>query len=332
MIGASISTDAVSPDSVSPDYLSPLPVSALPLSRHGLDRDYLTRGDPDLFESLRHDPRMRQLVLWQGKALLDSSGALDLLPHDAELDSTLRLYLGRSVEVGSSGDPVIAVLVDDETATSLAPRGSSRWGDLRALGNTFSDRDAGLFTAALALANWHDSHPFSPRTGMATVAGQGGWVRTDTASGREVFPRTDPAIIVGIVDAEDRLLLGHNAMWPADRYSLLAGFVEPGESLESAVVREVFEESGIRVVDAVYLGSQPWPFPASLMLGFMAKVDPNLESTLTPDGAEILDLRWFSRDELRASLDDIGLPGHTSIARAIIEHWYGGPIVDHRQW
>ena len=347
MIGASMSTDAaspeavspnaaspnaVSPDAVSPDYLSPLPASALPLSRHELDRDYLTRSDPDLFESLRHDPRMLQLVLWNGKALLDSGGALDLLPHDAEFDSALRLYLGRSVGSAAPGDPVVAVIVDDETATSVAPLESGRWGDLRALGSTFSDRDAGLFTAALALANWHESHRFSPRTGMATIAGLGGWVRTDAENGREVFPRTDPAIIVGIVDAEDRLLLGHNAMWPANRFSLLAGFVEPGESLESAVVREVFEESGIRIVDPVYLGSQPWPFPASLMLGFMARVDPNLVSTLTPDGAEILDLRWFSRDELTASLDDIGLPGHTSIARAIIEHWYGGPIVDRRQW
>lgn len=336
-----MSADAVSPipaadpdvnPAASPSYLRPLPISALPLSRHGLDRDYLTRSDPDLFKSLRRDPRMRQLVLWNGKALLDSHGALDLLANDTELDSVLRLYLGRSVEAGSEGDPVIAVIVDDRTATAMAPRESRLWGDLRALGSTFSNRDAGLFTAALALANWHASHPFSPRTGMATVAGQGGWLRTDLETGREVFPRTDPAIIVGIVDAEDRLLLGHNAMWPANRYSLLAGFVEPGESLESAVVREVFEESGIRIIDPVYLGSQPWPFPASLMLGFMARLDPSVESTLTPDGAEILDLRWFSRDELTASLPDIGLPGHTSIARAIIEHWYGGPIADQREW
>jgi NAD+ diphosphatase len=340
MIGTVMPSDAATHDpaakrEVPASYLRPLPHSALPLARHRLDRDYLARSAPDLFESLRLDPRMRQLVLWQGKALLDPTGALDLLPHDVELETVLRLYLGRSVDHGAQsdqGEAVVAVIVDDETARALAPLGSPRWGDLRTRGNTFDDRDAGLFTAALALANWHDSHRFSPRTGMATVAGQGGWVRTDIESGREVFPRTDPAIIVGIVDAADRLLLGHNALWPANRYSLLAGFVEPGESLESAVVREVFEESGIRVVDPVYLGSQPWPFPASLMLGFMARVDPHLESTLTPDGAEILDLRWFSREELTASLDDIGLPGHTSIARAIIEHWYGGPITDRREW
>ena len=111
-------------------------------------------------------------------------------------------------------------------------------------------------------------------------------------------------------------------MWQHDRYSLLAGFVEPGESLEAAVVREIFEESGIRVVDPQYLGSQPWPFPASLMLGFRALADPNQEWQLTPDGDEILDLRWFSRDELRSNSELI-LPGSASIARAIIDQWLG---------
>lgn len=153
-------------------------------------------------------------------------------------------------------------------------------------------------------------------------------MRLDPQSNTEVFPRTDAAIIVGIVDADDRILLGSNAMWESNRYSLLAGFVEPGESLEAAVIREVFEESGIRVTDPVYLGSQPWPFPASLMLGFTARVDPSVSSTLTPDGAEILDLRWFSRDELRAARGEVKLPGGTSIAHAIIEEWFGEPITD----
>ena len=153
-------------------------------------------------------------------------------------------------------------------------------------------------------------------------------MRVDPTTGGELYPRTDAAIIVGITDSHDRLLLGSNALWESNRFSLLAGFVEPGESLEAAVVREVFEESGINVVDPIYLGSQPWPFPASLMLGFTARVDPAIESLLTPDGNEILELRWFSRDELRAALGDILLPGPTSIARSIIELWFGGPIDD----
>jgi NAD+ diphosphatase len=121
-------------------------------------------------------------------------------------------------------------------------------------------------------------------------------------------------------------------MWAANRFSVLAGFVEPGESLEAAVIREVFEESGLRVVDPVYLGSQPWPFPASLMVGFRATVAPGESPEPRADGEEILELRWFTRDELTAALGEIGLPGRASIARAILEDWYGGPIDDGVAW
>jgi NAD+ diphosphatase len=235
------------------------------------------------------------------------------------------VYLGRTTTATPTeptGTPVVAAVLAD--AGHLA---EGDWGTLRDLGSVLSDRDAGLFTEALGIINWHDSHRFSPRTGEPTVPAKGGWVRVDSA-GHEVFPRTDAAIIVGITDADDRILLGSNAMWESNRYSLLAGFVEPGESLETAVVREVFEESGLRVVDPVYLGSQPWPFPASLMLGFTAKLDPASDGIGAPDGTEILEVRWFSREELAAALSEIKLPGSTSIARAIIEDWYGGPIVD----
>jgi len=138
--------------------------------------------------------------------------------------------------------------------------------------------------------------------------------------GGELFPRTDAAIIVGITDDDDRLLLGSNALWETNRFSLLAGFVEPGESLEAAVIREVFEESGVHVVDPIYKGSQPWPFPASLMVGFRARIAPGSSTVGRPDGEEILELRWFSRDKLAAAnaAGDIRLPGSTSIARAII--------------
>ena len=126
-----------------------------------------------------------------------------------------------------------------------------------------------------------------------------------------------------ITDADDRLLLGSNALWENDRYSLLAGFVEPGESLEAAVIRESFEESGLRVTDATYLGSQPWPFPASIMCGFTARVDASQDpAELAPDGAEILDLRWFTRQELRsAEASWLKLPGSSSIAHFLIERW-----------
>lgn len=307
--------------------------SGLALSRHELDRDYLSRVNPVLFDELFADSQTRVLLLWNGQALL-AGAALDLRPAASVPPPELLLYLGKSLD--GSATPYVAAILSDDAAATLGD--SVVWGDLRSLGSTLSDLETGLFTEALALANWHAAHRFSPRTGQPTVAALGGWVRRpdftleNDGTSHDLFPRTDAAIIVGVTDADDRILLGSNALWSVNRFSLLAGFVEPGESLENAVVREVYEESGMRIVNPVYLGSQPWPFPASLMLGFRATVDPDQESVLTPDGEEILALRWFSRAELAASLDEIVLPGSTSIARAIIEYWFGQPIHQKRQW
>jgi len=301
----------------------------LPLARFDIDRDYRARDNPALFDELWADESTRVMLVMEGSALLSAPHALALLAPSAVPDSDLRIYLGRTTAASAdmpAGTPIVAAIVDD--AGHFA---EGEWGNLRTLGALFSDRDAGLFVEALAMANWHASHRFSPRTGEPSTPARGGWVRVDP-NGREMFPRTDAAIIVGITDHDDRLLLGSNALWESNRYSLLAGFVEPGESLESAVKREVFEESGLRVIDPVYLGSQPWPFPASLMLGYTARLDPEAENTLAPDGEEILDLRWFSREELTASLGEIILPGRTSIARAIIEEWFGGPIDQADAW
>lgn len=304
-------------------------LARLPLSRYEVDRDYLARDNENLFDDLWRDPTTRILPIYQGTALLSSPTSLALLPVGAVPVAELLVYLGRSTSTTSPepiGTPIVAAVLSD--AGHLA---ESDWASLRTLGTRLSDRDAGILTEALGLINWHASHGFSPRTGAPTVVAKGGWVRRDPVSQTEVFPRTDAAIIVGITDAEDRMLLGSNALWESNRYSLLAGFVEPGESLEAAVIREVFEESGVHVVDPVYLGSQPWPFPASLMLGFTARVDTATDGAATPDGNEILDLRWFSRNELTAALGDIMLPGPVSIARAIIEEWYGGSIDDGQQ-
>ena len=303
--------------------------ASLPLSRFDIDRDYLARDNEKLFDELFASDSTRVVLLMNGSALLSSPTALALLAPESVPDADLLIYLGRTTSDSPDapvGTPIVAAIVTD--AGHFA---EGDWGNLRTLGSSLSDRDAGLFVEALAMANWHATHGFSPRTGEPTIPAKGGWTRVEP-NGKELFPRTDSAIIVGITDAEDRLLLGSNALWESNRYSLLAGFVEPGESLESAVKREVFEESGLRVIDPVYLGSQPWPFPASLMLGYTARVDPDSDAQLTPDGEEILDLRWFSRDELKASLGEIILPGHTSIARAIIEVWFGGPIVDEHEW
>ena len=312
--------------------------SRLPLARASIDRDHLSRTLG--VDALLADPRARVIVLHDRFVLLAGPARIAILEPDRVPAYELALYLGRSITDEpdlSLGAPVIALLVDDATATDLESEvldDDARWGDLRLLGAEFSVRDAGLFTEALAMANWHASYGFSPRTGHASIPDSSGWTRRDSVTGTELFPRTDAAIIVGITDDDDRLLLGSNALWETNRFSLLAGFVEPGESLEAAVIREVFEESGVHVVDPVYKGSQPWPFPASLMVGFRARVAPGGSTVGRPDGEEILALRWFSRDELAAAnaSGDIRLPGATSIARAIIDDWYGGDLPDGGRW
>ena len=294
-------------------------IARLPLAATALDRDYLNRDSEERIELVRADPTTRYVVLRDQQALLASPTALARLESPPE--GELLVYLGRTL---SDGAGLFAVVL---------PAGAEvegEWGDLRSLGTSLDPEDAGIFVAALAVTNWHAATAFSPASGSPTRPSKGGWVLLDDATGSEHFPRTDMAIIVGVVDERDRLLLGSNALWEPNRYSLLAGFVEPGESLEAAVVREVFEESGLRVVDPQYLGSQPWPFPASLMLGFTATLDEAAGSELRPDGVEIVELRWFSREELHAALGEIRLPGHSSIARAIIEEWYGGPVEEPR--
>lgn len=288
-------------------------LARLPLARTSVDRDYLSRNDK-IVSAMLADDATRFIVLAGGLALVTVDGLAMVSLGDLVGEPETVIYLGRS------NVPIFAAVF----ATTDGFEGE--WGDLRKIGARLDERDAGLLTEALAMANWHAVTRFSPRSGAPATSTQGGWVLVDSDTGAELFPRTDMAIIVAVTDAEDRLLLGSNAQWESNRYSLLAGFVEPGESLEAAVEREVYEESGIRVTDPVYLGSQPWPFPASLMLGFTARVDETIESELTPDGSEILDLRWMSRNDLYAARDEIALPGRTSIARALIEEWYGGPL------
>jgi NAD+ diphosphatase len=307
--------------------------SRLPLSRAALDRDHLGRAGG--IDALLEDSRTRAIVLHEGRALLATPTTLAILPPTIVPQAALAVYLGRTTNAAADlpeGTPIVALAVDSTDGFDELddiPAGPAQWGDLRRIGARLDERDAGLFTQALAILNWHSVSRFSPAAGVETVPAQSGWVRQDE-SGREYFPRTDAAVIVGVLDQDDRLLLGSNRMWEANRFSLLAGFVEPGESLEAAVIREVFEESGVRVEHPQYLGSQPWPFPASLMVGFEARVPAGGDTTGRPDGDEIIALRWFSRDELTAAVDagEVLLPGRTSIARAIIEHWFGGEISD----
>ena len=237
-------------------------------------------------------------------------------------------YLGRTLDDGGSQPPDTPVFVlpctADAVVSDLAARDgvSSEWVTLRTCASQLNDRDAGIFTTALALARWNESTGFAPESGASTRPAQGGWMRIDSQSGSEIYPRTDPAVIVLITDADDRVLLGSNILWPENQYSLLAGFVEAGESIETAVHREIAEEAGIRLVNLQYQCSQPWPFPRSLMLGFRARLAPDMRpDEVTPDDTELVDLRWFTRAEIRSARSGIRLPGEASIARFLINAW-----------
>ena len=195
---------------------------------------------------------------------------------------------------------------------------------LRKVGALLPDRDVGLLVHAVALANWHATHSHCARCGAPTAVAAGGHVRRCPRDGSEHFPRTDPAVIMLITDDEDRALLGRQHSWPDRRFSTLAGFVEPGESAEQAVAREVREESGVEVGTVSYFASQPWPFPSSLMLGFYGKATTT--EIILED--ELAEARWVSREMLAAEVarGELRLPPPVSIARRLIEGWYGGEI------
>jgi len=212
------------------------------------------------------------------------------------------------------------------SAPAVPPEPGIRPAGLRQAGPLLGDRDAGLLTEAVALANWHATHTHCPRCGAVTEPILAGHARRCPVDDSEHFPRVDPAVIMLITDDNDRCLLAHNRTWPAGRVSILAGFVEPGESLEQAVSREVGEETGLRVSGLHYVGSQPWPMPRSLMLGFVARAPGGQE--IVVDGEEIAEARWFTREDLLAAVSarEVLLPPPVSIAHQIIVSWYGAPL------
>jgi NAD+ diphosphatase len=228
-----------------------------------------------------------------------------------------------AVFLGEAGGVPYAA-VRGERARTVNGRDVDGWRDLRELGADLDDLDAGLLAQAIGILEWHARARFSPISGAPTTIERAGWVQRDPVTGAELFPRTDPAVIMLVHDGGDRCVLGRQAVWPPGRFSILAGFVEPGESAEGAVAREVFEEVGLQVTDVRYVASQPWPFPQSLMLGFTARVDG--DQTLTLDPTEIEEARWFTRDELRAGNGPRALPPSVSIARNIIDRWMAGDV------
>jgi NAD+ diphosphatase len=219
-------------------------------------------------------------------------------------------------------DGVPYAAVRGERSLTVSGRAVDQWLGLRDVGADLGDLDAGLLAQAIGILEWHERNRFSPLSGAATTIERAGWAQRDPETGIEIFPRTDPAVIMLVHDGGDRVVLGRQAVWPPGRFSILAGFVEPGESLEAAVAREVAEEVGLTVTDIRYVGSQPWPFPQSLMLGFVARVEG--DDTLRPDATEIEEARWFTRAELRSGAGPQALPPPVSIARNILDRWIAG--------
>ena len=307
----------------------------LALSRAAVDRRAERRTEAGLLEDLLADPATAVAALAGDKLLVedaaDGPGVALLSPAElpeALLAGGLPLYLGQ--DDAGRGYVALAVPAGAPDAEALAG-GTLRWAGLREVGSLLDDAGAGLFTAALALGNWHAVHGHCARCGSPTDVVQAGWARSCPHCGAEHYPRTDPAVIMAVVDDAGRILLGRQATWPEKRYSTLAGFVEPGESLEAAVRREVAEESGVAVGDVEYRGSQPWPFPSSLMLGFRAHALTTQEQA---DGVELAHARWWTREEFTADIAarELLLPPRVSIARRLIEDWYGGPIEDAADW
>ncbi len=329
--------------------------SRLPLARATVDRAAHRRTEPDLLSRAWAAPTTRVLLLSGGRLLARGedvpgnprpSVALDLRSpeqlHDVlghalpSAPGVLVVFLGE----GPQGEAYLACAFDDARGASVGLEGfpdaggpvdlaveGSRWVVLRDVGHALDDHDAGLAAAAVGLTAWHERHPRCARCGAPTVPAQAGWVRTCTADGSDHYPRTDPAVIMAVVDDAERLLLGHAVAWPERRFSTLAGYVEPGESLESAVRREVAEEVGVVIGDVSYRGSQTWPFPASLMVAYVAQA---LSTEITVDGVEVTDARWFTRAALAEAVasGEVLLPMRTSVARALIEEWFGGTLGD----
>lgn len=333
----------------------------LPLARTTIDYDVASRSDEGLIDRLLDDAATRVVLVDRGlvavpRGLSASTPAALACSKDpaaprpdaaAPMEAVGLAFMGgpsaRSVTqtagalvvylgIERFSDAGVSYLALDVTraggAGVLPDKEAYDWVELRSFAPCASVRDAGLATSAVAVCAWHDQQRFCPFCGAPVRPTLSGWAQACTNPEdpeRLLFPRIEPAVITAIVDDRDRLLLQHNRAWRPSFYSVSAGFVEAGESLERAVRREALEEVGIELDEVRYLGSQPWPFPASIMLGFCAHART---TEIHVDGDEVEAARWFTREELGRAIasGDVEPAGRASIARHIIEQWYGGPL------
>ncbi|MEQ3624371.1 MAG: NAD(+) diphosphatase [Celeribacter sp.] len=311
------------------------------IGQGALDRGGELRNDPDRINALRHAPDARVLTLWRGKPLLHADAPLSLVgmtpDHpvlDAGGDSVLpEVFLGRIdgqpwfVRDISNWEPeaVDAAELDafadhSEQAHPDLP-GDQRFVELRRAMAALSPTEAELCATARAILNWHSTHRFCAACGELSDAVSAGWMRRCPVCNAQHFPRTDPVVIM-LITLGNSVLLGRSPHWPEGMYSLLAGFVEPGETMEAAVRREVFEETGVKVGQVDYLASQPWPFPNSLMLGCHGVA---LTRELTLDPVEIEDAMWLTREEAMEVISGghsvVRAPRNGAIAGFLLRNW-----------
>ena len=310
--------------------LVPLPLmSAINQHPSRIDRAGHLRENPTTLAQLWTRAKILQIV--QGRLPSDgylSADQVATLIASGEFKEGSRYFLGLDA---ITQDPYFAwdtewsaAKTDEEMKVGLTR--------LREVGDDLTSIDAELAMHAVALSNWHQSHPCCARCGAQTRVDLGGAVRVCDIDKSQHHPRTDCAAIVLIRDNDDRILLGHQPVWPEGRFSTFAGFLEPGETFEQCVAREVYEESGVRVRAITYLGSQPWPFPASIMMAFDAITD--FPETARPDGVEISEVKWFTRDQFKAEAKagTLLLPPTISVARKMIERWLGEAAVGSEAW
>ncbi|MFM2160029.1 MAG: hypothetical protein RLY39_560, partial [Actinomycetota bacterium] len=296
-------------------------VLKLPLASEAVDRAGELRLKPDELAKLWKSARILHFA--SGKFRVKPNYELDFqsadqiaqLRNDSQFAEGEELFLG--IDKGISYFAWCSDADDFESFETL-----ENYQSLRTLGDFLSQLEMGLAIHSQAIANWHHTHQFCSRCGAPTQSANGGSLRKCSADGSEHYPRTDGAVIVLVKDENDRVLLGRQKIWPEKRFSCFAGFVEPGESFEQTVLREVFEESAIRADSVTYLGSQPWPFPASIMISFSALATNPEEAKA--DGEEIEEIRWLTRDQMREAIADksLTLPPSMSVARKMIEFWY----------
>lgn len=319
--------------------------AALTFGGSGLDRSAHLRGDPAALAQAHAHPAARILPLWRDKPLVQGTpvNGLGWLPVDQPglQDAPAPIFLGLDAgaaprfAVDLSGwtppeapeGPLDGFLDQTEQVHPRFPQGT-RFAELRACMTRLSARDAELAATARALTSWHARHRFCAKCGAASVPSQAGWQRDCASCGAHHFPRTDPVVIM-LITRGNAVLMGRSPGWPDRMYSLLAGFVEPGETLEAAVRREVFEEAGVRVGRVEYLVSQPWPFPASLMMACRGEA---LSEQITIDPAEIEDARWVSREDMVAAHlgthPEITAARPGAVARYVMERWLADDLDD----